>query len=235
MPVLWITPEELPADIRDDPAAQEACEAASELLWSMSGRRFSGVQTTTEVYGRNLPLLAAEIAKQGVSRTDLRSVYLLAEDYSDDDFHRKLRLRGRPVRDIASVETVSGVVVDPNSYVLENHTTLVFDHYLTEEYQITYSYGTPPPTAGKMAARTLAYQFALLWGNREEECALPDRVTNVSREGVTWTLLDNQDFIAELRTGIYAVDLFLKSVNPHKATQRAKIFSPDIPRGRTRR
>jgi hypothetical protein len=35
-----------------------------------------------------------------------------------------------------------------------------------------------------------------------------------------------------MRTGVYAVDLFLKSVNPDGARRRSKVFSPDVPRAR---
>jgi hypothetical protein len=35
-----------------------------------------------------------------------------------------------------------------------------------------------------------------------------------------------------MRTGIYMVDLFLKSTNPDKARAKARVFSPDVPRGR---
>jgi hypothetical protein len=84
---------------------------------------------------------------------------------------------------------------------------------------------------GKMAARTLAIEFCKLWNN-DDDCALPQRVTSISRQGVSYTLLDNQDFIAEMRTGIYAVDLFLKSTNPDGARTKSRVFSPDVPRGR---
>jgi len=70
-------------------------------------------------------------------------------------------------------------------------------------------YGTPVPVAGKMAALTMATEFAKLWSG-DDDCALPQRITSVSRQGVSYTILDNQEFIAELRTGLYAVDLFLK-------------------------
>jgi hypothetical protein len=46
--------------------------------------------------------------------------------------------------------------------------------------------------------------------------------------------LDNQDFLDDLKTGVYAVDLFLRSVNPDKARVKSKVFSVDIPRGRRR-
>ncbi len=229
---LWITPADLPDDLDTSEFAAEACEAASYLLWSMSGRKFSGSTTVTEKYGHNLPYVYSEILNLGIELNNLSLIYQGLPEYTND-LHNKIWLRGRPVTDVASViNTDTGLEVDSSAYTLENHSTLVFDHYVTSELEITYTYGQRPPVAGKMAARALAIQFALLWGGREAECSLPDRVISVQRQNVSWVLLDNQDFIAELRTGIYAVDLFLKSVNPHKATQRAKVFSPDIKRGR---
>jgi hypothetical protein len=82
-----------------------------------------------------------------------------------------------------------------------------------------------------MAARTLAIEFAKLWSD-DETCALPQRVTSVSRQGVSFTILDQQDFIQELRTGLYAVDLFLKTVNPDGARRKTKVYSVDTPRAR---
>jgi hypothetical protein len=77
----------------------------------------------------------------------------------------------------------------------------------------------------------MALEFAKLWAG-DDSCALPQRVTSVSRQGVSYTILDNQEFIAELRTGLYAVDLFLKVANPDNARRRSKVFSPDQPRAR---
>jgi hypothetical protein len=82
-----------------------------------------------------------------------------------------------------------------------------------------------------MAARVLALEFAKLWAG-DEDCALPQRITSVSRQGVSYTILDQQDFLDELKTGLYVVDLFLKSVNPDKARAKARVFSVDVPRGR---
>jgi hypothetical protein len=66
----------------------------------------------------------------------------------------------------------------------------------------------------------------------DETCALPQRVTSVARQGVSYTVLDDQDFIDNMRTGLYAVDLFLKASNPDKARARARVFSPDTNRAR---
>jgi hypothetical protein len=84
---------------------------------------------------------------------------------------------------------------------------------------------------GRMAARTLAIEFVKLFEG-SDDCALPQRVTSIARQGVSYTLLDSQDFIEEMRTGIYMVDLFLKSTNPDKARAKARVFSVDVPRGR---
>jgi hypothetical protein len=74
-------------------------------------------------------------------------------------------------------------------------------------------------------------EFAKLWAG-DDDCALPQRVTSVSRQGVSYTILDNQEFIQELRTGIYVIDLFLKTVNPDNARKKAKVFTVDVPRAR---
>jgi hypothetical protein len=46
---LWITPEEL-GDYAETEFAYEAAKSASYLLWSLSGRKYSGVTTVTERY-----------------------------------------------------------------------------------------------------------------------------------------------------------------------------------------
>jgi hypothetical protein len=96
---------------------------------------------------------------------------------------------------------------------------------------VTYTYGTGPPALGRIAAKALADQYILAMSN-SDECMLPQRVTQISRQGMSWTLLDPQDFLDKGRTGIYQVDLFLTTVNPDGARLRSRVFSPDIPRGK---
>ena len=81
-----------------------------------------------------------------------------------------------------------------------------------------------------MAAIEMANQMVLLETD-PDACLLPDRVTSISRQGVSFTILDPQNFLKEGRTGLYNVDLFIKSVNPVNALKKAKIFSPDVPKG----
>jgi hypothetical protein len=127
-----------------------------------------------------------------------------------------------------------GTIIDPSKYYLVDHSTIHVSAgtpWTPCNTEITYEYGTPVPVAGRMAARTMALEFAKLWAG-DDDCALPQRITSVSRQGISYTILDNQEFIDELRTGLYAVDLFLKTTNPDNARRKAKVFTPDVPRAR---
>ena len=243
---LWVTPEELGTYTNSD-YAYEACKSASYLLWGMSGRKYSGVTTVTERYvssydpylrsgGSSLtytPVLVdgniVNIASGGFNR------------YADDDFqgdgtsaNSRVRLRGRKVIKVHTLRDLDGNIIEPNKYYLSDHSTILGvpgSGWSPSQVEVTYTYGTPPPTAGRAAARVLATELVKLYED-DDTCALPQRVTSISRQGVSYTLLDNQDFIDELKTGIYAIDLFLKTANPDKARARARVFSPDQPRAR---
>lgn len=94
--------------------------------------------------------------------------------------------------------------------------------------EITYDWGLAPPESGKLAAVTLAVEFALAFNN-DSSCQLPQRVQTVTRQGITIGVLDPQEFLDEGRTGIYLVDLFLTAANPNKLRRRARVWSPDLP------
>ena len=240
---LWITPEEL-GIYADTEFAYEAAKAASYLMWSLSGRKYSGTTTVTERY-----VCATLSYRYGPSVRNTRAELVLGDiynmPYSDMDSYTavttdglspqsRLRLRGRPVTKIHTIRNRSGAVVDPSSYYLVDHSTIqaVSGAMWTPcDIEVTYTYGTEPPALGQLAARTLAFEFCKLWNN-DDDCMLPQRVTSVSRQGVSYTILDSQEFIDDLRTGLYVVDMFLKSVNPDKARAKARVFTPDVPRGR---
>lgn len=235
MSALWVQPSEL-GDMANSEYAEEACRVASYLLWAMSGRKFFGTGTTTERYIRNtigtLPGLSTKTNIAMLYKGEVRNVMLYAQEWTSPE--ARIRLRARPVTEIHTIRLDNGTIISPKDYVLvDNSTVQFYNASLWNPYnvEITYSYGTPPPVAGKMAARTLAREFAKLWAG-DEDCALPRRVTSISRQGVSYTLLDSQDFIDEIKTGVYEVDLFLKTANPAKASQRSRVFSVDVPRGR---
>ena len=240
---LWVSVEELDS-YADHEYAYEAVKVASQLLWSMSGRKYGGITTVTEKY-----VCASRAYRLGASARNYTpelvggDMYNIPFDEFDDYAElttdgmspsTRLRLRGRPVIKIDSVRDRTGKIVDPSNYYLVDHSTLQARSgtaWAPCNIEVTYTYGSPPPATGKAAARVLATEFIKLWSGNDD-CALPQRVTSISRQGVSYTVLDNQDFIDDLRTGLYVVDLFLKSTNPDKARAKARVFSPDVPRAR---
>lgn len=240
---LWIQPEEM-GDYAYTEFTEEAAKTASYLLWAMSGRKYTGVTTVTERYTctlrnnrmgpsdkTNSPVLFGGDVYNIPSGDYDEYSELVADGLSPD---ARIKLRGRPVVEVHALRNKNGVVLDPSSYYLVDHSTLHIragTPWTPCNVEITYSYGMPVPIAGKMAARKLAIEFAKLWSG-DETCELPQRVTSVSRQGVSYTILDNQEFIAELRTGLFEIDLFLKTVNPDNARRKAKVFSVDTPRAR---
>jgi hypothetical protein len=240
---LWVTPEEL-GPYAESEFAYEAAKSASNLLWALSGRKYSGITTVTERY-----VCASRRYRYGASIRNSKAELINGEVYnipsSDIDFYyditsdgtaqsARLRLRGRPVTKIHSIRNRLGKIINPSQYYLVDHSTIQAVSgvpWTPCDVEVTYTYGIEPPSLGKMAARTLAIEFAKLWAG-DDDCMLPQRVTSVSRQGVSYTLLDSQDFIDDMRTGIYVVDLFLKSVNPDKARAKARVFTPDLPRAR---
>lgn len=243
---LWVDTEELGV-YADSDYAYDAVKTASFLLWAMSGRKFSGTTTVTERYvsaydpylranGSRLnyaPVLIAgrveNVPMGGFSRYS-------HHDWQGDGTtsYARVRLRGRKVVAVHSLRDRNGNLIDPDTYYLSDHSTIFGTpnaKWTSTNVEVTYTYGSPPPIAGKTAARILATELVKLYEN-DDTCALPQRVTSVARQGVTYTVLDRQDFVDELRTGIYAIDLFLKSVNPDKARARSRVFSPDTARAR---
>lgn len=243
---LWVDTEELGVYAESD-YAYEAVKTASYMLWAMSGRKFSGTTTVTEryvsVYDPYLRTGASHLTYSPVLIDG--NVENLAiggggfdshHDYLGDgtSSYSRVRLRGRKVIRVHALRTGEGEIIDPNTYYLADHSTIYGTpnaKWTPSNVEVTYTYGSPPPVAGKAAARILATELVKLYEG-DDTCALPQRVTSVSRQGVSYTVLDSQDFIDDLRTGVYAVDLFLKTANPDKARARSRVFSPDTPRAR---
>lgn len=245
---LWVKPSDLdpelvledidPTDevlLRDYAAALDACEAASQTLWALSGRKYHSGAVEAEQYapGASTMFTGSYLPSRGLPVYDsvLNFYYIHPLDWSA----RKFRLNGQPIIEVTKVtDSKTGEDLEPTGFRVVNSMFLVITDPDIASIEVSYRYGQEPPTMGRLAAKALAQQFYYLWSGREDQCTLPDRVTSVNRQGVSWVLLDQQDFLDELKTGVYAVDLFLRQVNPDKARVKAKVFSVDIPRGNRR-
>lgn len=67
-----------------------------------------------------------------------------------------------------------------------------------------------PPGCARQVYK-LAWEFYK--SAQGKACALPERVTSVSREGVSWTILDPLDFLDKGLTGVGSVDQWISRVN----------------------
>lgn len=224
--MLWITVD----DTFDptSPYAESAVATASFILFKLSGEKYTGTRISTDSY--NLSSYAGlSYIEPAVARGEIYNVSSLTEGF------RNLKLRHQPVMSVQSVEYL-GRVLTPDEYTLRNKSYLVRKHSMPwildniQDLTVTYTHGTPPPTAGKRAAIRLANEL-ILSDMGSGQCALPERITSVNRQGISYTVMDPQEFIDNGKVGIYEVDLFLAAVNPHKAKKRPKVFSVDRPRG----
>lgn len=92
---------------------------------------------------------------------------------------------------------------------------------------VEWTYGLPVPTLGEFAVGEMACELARFCD--ANKCRLPRRTTTVSREGVTYTLIDPFDFFERNRTGLYTCDLFITTTNPSDLTSAPVVWSPDSP------
>lgn len=90
--------------------------------------------------------------------------------------------------------------------------------------RVDYIYGGKPPVDVLNAIDELAGELQAAHDGRD--CKLPQRVTQVSREGVSWTVIDPQQFLEGGKTGLYYPDLVISTYG-NKVRARAKVYSPE--------
>lgn len=197
----WTTPEEVLAyppyaDVDpdtlelDDPSGSSVIDVASELLFVLSGNRFTGECTTTL---RPLPHQLIPLSPNAVPH--------LGQGPEVRDGRSFVYDTGLwPVRSVVSV-TIDGASVDVAGVSIDDGRWLVrTDGGVWPAYQrldlpttqvgtwsIVVKHGESPPPSGKFAARILAGELALAAGTDEQRkcCRLSKRVQNVTRQGVS--------------------------------------------------
>lgn len=216
MPLIpWATLDDLPAERPTLPGGDEEWSlllaAASEVLYALTGRRFAGVrERAIELYAP-----CTSCAAGGCCRW------------------QRVRLPNRDVRELLAVERVDETALDLANYrigrggYLESapgraaalptcRTPLV----------VRYRFGYPPPPAGIGHAATLAVALAQARLDPENS-PLAGGVTQIARQGVTFTQQAAADLIAAGQTGLPSVDVWLGSVNPNRLRRPPRSWSPD--------
>lgn len=142
----------------------------------------------------------------------------------------RVRLRGLPVRDVVSVKNYdTGLDIPYTQFGPVLELTDPVNPRCTprgSRVDVTYEYGSKPSAAIQKAIDVLADELRLA-DDQDAACRLPDRVTSVNRQGVSWTVIDPQDFLKDGRTGLYEVDLVLSVYG--KSKRRSRVFSPEYP------
>lgn len=128
-----------------------------------------------------------------------------------------------PVVEVVEV-VIAGDVVPEEDYKLEgdllyrisgNWPSQDLTKPLDEEgtWSVTYMRGIAPPPGTAKLVGLLAKEFLAACSGGK--CRLPRRVRSVSRQGVTYDMVDPVDIYKDGKTGIPEVDLWLAAVNPH--------------------
>lgn len=194
---------------------------ASDVLYRLSGRRFAGsCQDTVR------PVLCG-----------CRSTSCSCENLS------QISLGQYPITEVTEVKVDGETLVADVDYRVDNFRWLVrlpdedgsrnhwpsrqrLDLASSEEdtFEVTFTYGVPPPTAGRLAAAELACHLALACVG-SDDCRLPKRVRSVSRQGVTIDTVDPQTFLEKGRIGLTLCDIFLTA---YPKRGRISMYSPDV-------
>lgn len=220
---------------------------ASQLLFELSGRRFSGLcermlRPCRQGCGCWLP--ASWGLPGGASWGWDGALWRSASNGRALECGCGCTQRVRlpyPARSIGRVR-IAGGIVDPASYRIDEQRWLVRlagwggwplcqDMSLADgapgTFDVTVTYGAPPPVSGVEAARALACELYKLTHPAAGECKLPTGVTQIIRQGVTITK-QAQKVWTDGQTGIIPVDAFLAAYNPKGRRRRGRVWSPDV-------
>jgi len=230
-----------------------AADAATEVLWALSGRQFGFCDidfrpcrtgcTSGPLYGAgwwwdddswihpelldgNWINIACGLCLGDCSCSHVEEVILPGDAYS-----------------IVSVTIDGEVLPTGGAYRLDDHRKLVRTDGgswpLCQNWGVSSGpgswfvrtrFGHPVPSIGLMAVSELASEFIKAC-QPGMECALPRRVQEIVRNGLTITF-DDMSFLKDGDTGMYLADLFIAAYNPNKLTGRSRVYSPDRPSGR---
>lgn len=255
----WVTNEELGCDIAgvDADLIADAIDSASTILFALSGNQFPGecedvvrpCARRTEHRRRWRPDVATWTGYWWHPAWAACGCADGLDHCGSCPGLTQVRLRA-PLVEVAEV-WVDGAELDPTDYRVDDWRWLVrldggrfpccqdmtADRTGDNTFEITYTFGTVPPVAGKRAAASLACELIKAWTpDSEGECRLPERVRTLTRQGVTMTLIDNpRDLFEDGYTGLEEVDLWLGSLR-YAAKQRPMTFlSPEVRPRRHRR
>lgn len=243
----WAGIEDLPSSVADLHDPQTWCgylTMSTDILWSVTGRRWRGD-----------PLTETAVLRAAPSRRGGGWAY--DTSWGHCPCYGGITANGLPWwggarRHVSpynvrlprtDVTAVTAVLIDGQpftGYELDGSWLERSDdrpwQVCGDRTEVTYTYGRPPPEAGRTAVVELAVELGRgASDNPDQACQLPKRLQSVSRQGLTYSQLDNLEFLDQGLTGLTSVDLWIRSVSPSGRTQEATVWSPDLSVARRRR
>lgn len=95
-----------------------------------------------------------------------------------------------------------------------------------DTWQVSYLQGEAIPAGGSLAAGQLACEYAKsICG--DPSCRLPQRISSITRQGMTIAMLDDFRGLDEGYTGIWMIDSWISAAN--NPPKRSTVSSPDVP------
>lgn len=214
----------------EDERVLDAIDDASIIIYYLTGKQFGGTCT-----GRVRPPCLSGFCHCGCTPnqielgfwpvTELTSIRYQGEtlegadlaDFQINEFHYLARKDGEPF--------LSGNQFAPAGGTHDNED----DGYV---FEVTFEYGLTVPRLIKRATKALACELLKGCGCLAGPCKLPEKVTNITRSGLSMTVTSAADLLEKGRTGIYEVDMAIKVFNPIGMQSPSFIFQPQKDYGR---
>jgi hypothetical protein len=211
-------------------AVEAGIEIATAVLYEVTGRRWSGSETSS-------------VRPKAQDSSSLEKIPGWVPSWGEFDSSvgscspsASIDLGFFPVSSISEVK-IDGAVVSPSTYQLQNQKTLVridgnvwpCDQDLSSPttalntFVVTFSHGIEPPLAGKHCCAVYAVELAKSFCNLD--CALPQRTQYMTRQGISTILLDPLNVIERGMIGLPTVDAWVRAVNPHRRRKRSRMIS----------
>ncbi len=232
-----------------------AANAATEILYRLSGRQFTGrcgpvtIRPTArpvDVDARAATSRSWSYGAFGSTSMNTGGMPPVVSQWGKQ-YPPTLELHDAPIREIIQVK-IDGVVIPSDEYELRDFRHLVRmrptanstpterwgwpTSQLTDlpdtevgTFSVTYMYGADPGDSGRLACLRLAEALAM--PQFGDSSHYPTRITAFTRQGVSAQVASVIDVIKQKGSGIYEVDLWLLAVNPNGSRRRAVVFSPD--------
>jgi hypothetical protein len=253
----WITLDEVkailgsdaPTTPEGDAALQANIDSAVELLYALSGRQFAGAMSSvvrptsrpqqTQDYRFSQWMLGYGFAF-GWNAAWMWGVCSGCQ-YTGCCGPSMIGLGRSPIISVEQV-LIDGGVIDPSEYRIDDAKWLqrqdgcggwptcqnlaaTTDKPCT--FEVSFTWNQDPPQMGKHAAGQLASEFYKA-DTPGLNCSLPARITSITRQGISFAVLDPQTFMDKGLTGNYQIDMFIKAYNPAGTVRKPMVFSPDV-------